>query len=214
MSLLVLHRVDDEPILATRASRIERTRFAALRTADEALRAAQSAAQTMRDDTDQLLAAREQEARQAGFERGVTEAMVAVMGTLETERRLRQLLGDQIADVVEQTVRGMLGDLGPRDVFARRVRQLIRTASATSHATLHVAPAQAHLAREAIADAAQAAGGELTWLSLYIDEQCADDTLVLETRVGFVDASIDLTLSAARDAIGRAIQRAASRLGL
>jgi hypothetical protein len=38
--------------------------------------------------------------------------------------------------------------------------------------------------------------------------------LVLETRVGFVDASIDLSLASARDLISRAVQGAASRLGL
>lgn len=214
MSFLVLHRLDGEPTITTRATRIERSRFEALHEAGGVLRAAQCAADAMREDSEHLLATQEEEARRTGYERGMAEAMVAVMGTLESERRLRQLLADRMADVVEQCVRGIVGDTGSREVFGQRVRQLLRSAPAGSNATLHVAPAQAHLAREAIAQAAAAAGGELTWLSLYVDEQCPSDALVLETQVGFIDARIELSLAAAREAIGRAVHGAASRLGL
>jgi type III secretion system HrpE/YscL family protein len=214
MSFLVLHRLDGEPIITTKATRIERSRFEALHEASGVLRAAQHAAEAMREDSEYLLATREEEARQAGYERGMAEAMVAVMGTLDSERRLRQLLADRMADVVEQCVRGIIGDPGSREVFGQRVRQLLRAAPAGSNATLHVAPAQAHLAREAITQVAAAAGGELTWLSLYVDEQCPSDALVLETQVGFIDARIELSLAAAREAISRAVQGAASRLGL
>ena len=83
-----------------------------------------------------------------------------------------------MADVVEQCVRGMLGDIGPREVFQQRVRHLLRNSPAGSNATLHVCPAKAHLAQAVIAEMATAAGGELSWLSIYSDEQCAPDTLV------------------------------------
>jgi type III secretion system HrpE/YscL family protein len=214
MSFMVLHRLDGEAIITASATRIERGRFDALQTAGGVLRAAQLAATALREDSEQLLAAREEEAREAGYAQGVSDAMVAVMGTLDTERRLRQLLADRMADVVEQCVRGMLGDIGPREVFQQRVRHLLRNSPAGSNATLHVCPAKAHLAQAVVAEMAAAAGGELSWLSIYSDEQCGPDTLVLETRVGFVDASIDLSLASARELISRAVQGAASRLGL
>jgi type III secretion system HrpE/YscL family protein len=217
MSFVVLHRIDGEPNIAVSATRIERKRFASLQSAAAVLGAAQTAAANLRDESEQLLAQQECQARETGFAQGLSDGMVAVLGTLETERRLRQLLADRMADVVEQCVRSLLGDIGPTDVFQQRVRHLLRNNPSGSNATLHVCPAQAHLAQAVLNEQAAtlaATGGELTWLTIYSDEQCAPDALVLETRVGFVDASIDLTLAHARDIISRAVQGAAMRMGM
>jgi type III secretion system HrpE/YscL family protein len=214
MSLLVLHRVDGDAAIAVRASRIERSRFETLKSASAVLQAAHDAAASLREESEQLLAEQEAQAREEGFSKGLADAMVAVMGTLDTERRLRQLLADRMADVVEQCVRSLLGDIGATEVFQQRVRHLLRNNPQGSRATLHVCPSQAHLAHAVIAEQAAAAGGELAWLAVHSDDQCAPDALVLETRVGFIDASIDLTLANARDVISRAVQGAAARMGL
>jgi type III secretion system HrpE/YscL family protein len=218
MSFLVLHRVagavQGDAAVAVRATRIERSRFETLKSASAVLQAAHAAADQLRAESEQVLAAQAMQAREAGFAKGEADAMVAVMGTLETERRLRQLLADRMADVVEQCVRSLLGDMGNTEVFQQRVRQLLRNNPQGSRATLHVCPAQAHLAHAVIAEQASMAGGELAWLTVHSDEQCAPDALVLETRVGFIDASVDLTLAQARDVISRAVQGAAARMGL
>ncbi len=214
MSFLVLHRVDGDPSILARASRIERSRFETLKSASQVLQVAHDAAQRLREESEEVLAAQAARAREEGHAQGMADAMVAVMGTLETERRLRQLLADRMADVVEQCVRSLLGEIGNTDVFQQRVRHLLRSNPQGSRATLHVFPAQAHLAHAVIAEQASAAGGELAWLTVHSDEQCAPDALVLETRVGFIDASIELTLANARDVISRAVQGAAARMGL
>ena len=214
MSLLVLHCLDNRPVLSASGTRIERGRFEALQSAAEVLRAAHTAAAELRDDSEQLLETQKAEARDAGYEQGLADAMVAVMGTLETERLLRQVLSDRMADVVEQCVRSMLGDIGPVEAFQRRVRHLLRGTPTGSRAILHVSPSQAHLVQALIAEQCAAAGGDLGWLTVSSDEQCSTDSLVLETKVGFTDASVELTLAGARDVISRAVQGAAARLGL
>jgi type III secretion system HrpE/YscL family protein len=214
MSLVILHRVDGQDIISASASRIERGRFESLRSAADVLRAAKLAAAALREDSERVLAAQAAEAREAGFQQGLADAMLAVMGTLETERRLRQLLADRLADVVEQCVRSMLGDVGDAATFKQRVRHLLRNNPSGARATLHVCPAQVPLAQAAVAELAQDDSDGLAWLTIFGDEQCAANALVLETRVGFVDASLELTLAQARDVIGRAVQGAAARLGL
>ncbi len=214
MSFLVLHHTEGEPSLVVRGARIERRRFNTLQKATQVMQVARDAAESLRQDSEALLAQEEAHARDAGYARGMADAMVAVMGTLETERRLRQLLADRMADVVEQCVRSLLGDAGPTEVFQQRVRQLLRSNPSGSRATLHVCPAQAHLAHAVLAEQAQAVGGDLAWLTVHSDEQCQADSLVLETRVGFIDASIDLTLAQARELISRAVLGAATRMGL
>jgi type III secretion system HrpE/YscL family protein len=214
VSFLVLHHTDGEPGLAVRGARIERRRFNTLQKATQVIQAAREAADSLREESEALLAQEQAQARDAGYARGLADAMVAVMGTLETERRLRQLLADRMADVVEQCVRSLLGDTGPTEVFQQRVRQLLRNNPSGSRATLHVCPAQAHLAHAVLAEQANAVGGDLAWLTVHSDEQCQLDALVLETRVGFIDASIDLTLAQARELISRAVLGAATRTGL
>ena len=179
-----------------------------------AYNAAKLAAAALREDSERVLAAQAAEAREAGFQQGLADAMVAVMGTLETERRLRQLLADRMADVVEQCVRSMLGDIGDAATFKQRVRHLLRNNPSGSRATLHVCPAQVPLAQAAIAELAPDDSDGLAWLTIFGDEQCAANALVLETRVGFVDAHLELTLAQARDVISRAVQGAAARIGL
>lgn len=212
MGFAVLHRHNDSTMLLS-GRRIERAAFQVLVSADRLLDEAAVAARALRDDVDQLVQAQRAEAHETGLREGRADGMLAVLGTLEVERRLRELLASRIADVVEQCVRNVLGDLGPVEVFQRRVRQLLRSGATGGAATLHVCPAQAHLAQAIVDEQAQVAGGELNWLTVFSDDHCARDSLVLETRVGFVDSSVELTLNAARDIISRAVVRATSQLG-
>ena len=212
MSFAVLHRHNDSTMLLS-GHRIERAAFQVLGSADRMLAEAAAAAQALHDDVDRMVQSQLAAAHETGLREGRADGVVAVLGTLEVERRLRELLASRIADVVEQCVRNLLGDMGPVEVFQRRVRQLLRSGAAGSAATLHVCPAQAHLAQAIVDEQAQVAGGDLNWLTVLSDDHCARDSLVLETRVGFVDSSIELTLNAARDIISRAVVRAASQLG-
>ena len=212
MSFAVLHRHNDNTMFLS-GRHIERGAFQVLLSADRVLDEADVAAQALRDDMDRMVQAQLAEAHAIGLREGRADGTLAVLGTLEVERRLRELLASRIADVVEQCVRNVLGDMGPVEVFQRRVRQLVRSGATGGAATLHVCPAQAHLAQAIVDEQAQVAGGALNWLTVFSDDHCARDSLVLETRVGFVDSSIELTLSAARDIISRAVARATSQLG-
>jgi type III secretion system HrpE/YscL family protein len=210
MTMAILHRHGQE-VLSLSGARVHKAAFEAITQADEVLRVAQEAARALREDTERVLSAQRAQAHAEGFQRGRAEGMVAVLGTLEVERRLRELLTTRIADVVEQCVRSMLGDIPPTEVFQRRVRQLIRQGGGSGAAKIHVYPAQAHLVHAVVAEQAQLAGGELQWLTVVSDDHCPRDFLVLETQVGFIDASMDLTLAGAKDIISRAVMRASTQ---
>jgi type III secretion system HrpE/YscL family protein len=214
MSLLVLDARRGLSVASEGGSRISGEVFAALRDADEVLRAAEYRAAVIRAEGEAAAAAQAAAARESGFAAGRADGVAAVLGTLEIERRLVQLLADRIAGVVEQTVRNVLGEFEPKELFARRVRHMLQTRTDTSAAAvLHVAPEQLHLAHEAVDELAKANGAEFTWLTLLGDEACAHDALVLETRSGFVDASIELSLKSARDIIAKAVTVATSNMG-
>jgi type III secretion system HrpE/YscL family protein len=211
MSLGLFHRTADREI-RMQGSRIERQAFTALREADALLHDATLVAQRIREEAEAAAQALLVQARSEGFAQGRLEGMQAVIGTLALEERLRVLLADRLAGIVEQCVKSLLGDMGFAEAFKQRTRQLLRSATPAGGVTLHVHPAQAPLAREVVAEMAREHGAELPWLRIHADDHCADNTLVLETQVGFIDANVELTLEAARHAIAQAFAQAEQQL--
>jgi type III secretion system HrpE/YscL family protein len=211
MTFAVLHTGAASTLLFS-GSRIEKQAFKELVASDELLCESQAAARTLLESVERTTAEQFERGREAGFEQGRSEGITAVLGTLEVERRMRDLLTGQIAALVEQCVRNILSEVGPEEVFRRRVLRLIRGGSAAGASKLHVNPGQAHLVHAMLASHTQDIGAEMSWLAVLSDESCARDTLVLETQVGFVDASLDLTLAGVSDIIGRAVDRATALL--
>ncbi len=211
MSFAVLHTGEASTLLFG-GSRIEKNAFKELVASDELLSQAQSAAQALLDSVETTTAEQFERGREAGFEQGRADGIIAVLGTLEIERRMRELLTGQISALVEQCVRNILSEVGPEEVFRRRVVRMVRGGSAGGASKLHVNPGQAHLVHAMLASHENEIGSDMTWLSVLSDESCARDTLVLETQVGFVDASLDLTLAGVSDIISRAVDRATALL--
>jgi type III secretion system HrpE/YscL family protein len=211
MTFALLHTGQESTLLFS-GSRIEKNAFKELVASDELLCEAQAAAQNLLNNVERTTAEEFERGREAGFEQGRSEGIIAVLGTLEVERRMRDLLTGQISALVEQCVRNILSEVGPEEVFRRRVMRLIRGGSSASASKLHVNPGQAHLVHAMLASHTKDVGGDMSWLSILSDESCARDTLVLETQVGFVDASLDLTLAGVSDIIGRAVDRATAML--
>ncbi len=211
MSLGVLHLVNADSLLLGSA-RIERGVFRQLKSCEELLLAAQDAAVTITQTAQAEAAELHAKSQQQGYERGRSDGLMSVLATLEVERRLRELLTDRLAALVEHCVRSILADFGPDEVFRRRMLQLIRTGAPGGAAKLHVCPTQTAVVHKVLAQQEQLSGSDLSWLTVVSNETCATDTLVLETQVGFVDASLELTLNGVSEIINKAVQRAAAQL--
>jgi type III secretion protein L len=215
MSLSFLHRQGGHA-LAFSGGLIERAAFQPLQDASEVLRQAEHYAQEKTAQADEAFESQRLQGYERGFASGKNDGVMAVLRTLEVEQRSRELLAGRMADVVEQCIRNMLGDIGPAEVFRRRVQHLVRTAPGgapgSAPAVLHVCPSQAHVAQAVVAELAHSSAAPLSWLTVVSDDHCAPHVLVLETQVGFVDASIELTIQGVRDLIGRALTQASAQV--
>lgn len=211
MTFAVLH-ADQARSLLFAGARIERQAFKELVASDELLLEAQAAAQALLESAQRTTSEQFERGREEGFAQGRSEGIIAVLGTLEVERRMRDLLTGQIAALVEQCVRNILSEVGPEEVFRRRVMRLIRGGASAGASKLHVNPGQVHLVHAMLATHTKDIGADMSWLAVLSDESCARDTLVLETQVGFVDASLDVTLAGVSEIIGRAVDRATALL--
>ncbi len=215
MTLGVLYKAaspDAAPTLLFDGARLPRGSFHALRLADSVLREAEAAAAQLREQTAEVLDAQKLEARAQGLAQGRADGMVAVLGTLEVERRMRELLAGRLADVVEHCVRSVLGDLGPQALLRQRVLHLVRTAATPGAATLSVCPEQLAQAQVAVAELGETMGGDVAALVVVSDARCAFDTLLLETKVGFIETSLEVTLQDTRDIVLRALAHATQQL--
>lgn len=213
MSLLYF-RSSERSLAVSSPSLIKRGVLERLVDVDELLLDADAIATSLREsarqDAEDALAV----AREEGFRRGREEGLVAILGTLEIERRMLDLLADRIGRVVEQCIRSMVGQVGLAELFGARIQHAVSTLTPDGQATLHVAPGQAHLAQEALAQLAARSGGDLRWISVRVDERCPADEFVIETPLGFIDARLKATLDDARRIIEQAIRRAGDRLPL
>ena len=211
MALLLL-KADPKAVLVASDAVIRRDAFSRLHDVDALLKEAQAAAQELlrnaREDADAVRTA----AYEEGLCRGHEAAIIAVLGTLDVERRMMDLLADRIGKVVEQCIRSLIGQMAATELFQSRIRHAVSTLVPEGQAVLHVAPGQAHIAQEALARLTERTGADLRWITIRVDEHCPEDEFVIETQVGFVDARLSTTIADARRIIEQAIRRAAERL--
>jgi hypothetical protein len=218
MSLGLLYKAElagAPPTLQFGGPRIPRETFQTLRRADEMLREAEAAATRLREQTAALLGAQRQQAHNEGFARGRNEALAAVLGTLEVERRLRELLSHRLADIVEHCVRSLVGELGEAELLRRRILHLLRTGGAgESNGETPERGATLYLHSELLAQlrplltTATPEDAPLADLLLVADERRPRESLLLELRTGFVESDFTLTLQEARTLVQQAVQEA------
>lgn len=212
MSFGVLHRHAQGELWFS-GSRISHRAFEQLRDADALLQRARAEAEALREQARQDVQQQFEEARKAGLQAGRAEALGAILGSIEIETQLRELLADRLADLVEQCLRALLGEIGASEVLRQRARYLLRHAAPGQGVTLHAHPAQASAVRDAVTELLEKQGEALHWLRVQGNENCALDSLVLETQVGFVDSSVSLTMQGLREVIVQAVRRAHGQLG-
>jgi flagellar biosynthesis/type III secretory pathway protein FliH len=208
VSLTFLKR-DPSTVLAVAGTRIDRNAFRLLGSAEALWAESADSVARIRQVAEVDAAMLREQARQQGFEQGRAEGLACVLGSLEIERGMRTLLSDRIVALVEHCLRNMLGSFDDIELFRLRIRHLVKTSRPTGGARLRVCPSQAHLAAAAVAELVPSSGGESSWLTVVPDDACGPDALVLETSVGFVDASLELTLEGVRDILRRAMGVAA-----
>jgi type III secretion system HrpE/YscL family protein len=209
---LTLVKRDGSMALAVTGGRIDRSAFRLLGSAEALWAEAAESAARMRLVAESEAAVLREQGRQQGFAQGRAEGIASVLGTLEIEAGVRALLSERVVALVEHCLRNMLGSFDDAELFRLRIRQLARTSRLAGGARLRVCPSQAHLAAAAVAELVPSSGAETAWLTVVPDDVCEPDALVLETSVGFVDASLELTLEGVRDILRRSMGVAADGL--
>jgi flagellar biosynthesis/type III secretory pathway protein FliH len=192
--------------------RIPRQVFSALSDCDAALEAAHDAASRLREQAAGGIAAEREAARREGYEAGREAGLASVIAVADWQQRVAERMTDRLADLVEQTLRAVLGQLDPAVVQRARLLQLLAAARTAqgSAAVLNVHPAQLHQLQSVLAQAAlqaQATGATLPAYELRADDRCERDVFVLETPSAFIESRVELPLSRVRSLIFAAVEQ-------
>ncbi len=218
-------------------TRIPRETLRAMNLADNIVKEAEAAAAQLREHGQATVEAQKRLGYSHGFAQGHARAFVAVLGTMEIERRLRELLSHRLADIVEHCLRSLLGDMGESQLMRQRITHLLASAGASAgagtpaaapgapaapagsvpaplgSATLYVGPEQFTLAQRIVAEFSHGAPGHIAGLNVVLDERRAPDALLLETKVCFIDSNLTLTLQEMRSMVQYALAHALQVMG-
>jgi type III secretion system HrpE/YscL family protein len=204
VSLCVLHDEQDGRLLLG-SRQLSPDQFALLQSAQSVLAAARHEASLMRAQTEQLRDMHRREGFAEGHAQGRLEGVAAVLGNVALASRMQALLAEQLADIVTQCLHSLLGSQPAETLFAHRVRQVVIQAAPSGQARLLVHPRQAAQAQEVLAELRREHGWLPENMRVHADERCTPGLITLETQVGFVDASVELTLQSARQALSQAL---------
>lgn len=213
-------------------ARIPRETLQAMHLADNVVRETEAAMAQLQAHGRAAVEAQTQQGFAQGYQQGHARATISVLGTLEMERRLRDLLSHRLADIVEHALRSLLGEIGEPQLMRQRITHLLASAgtgtagpaistptaagsppASLGTATLYVGPEQYALAQKIVAEFSQGGSGNIAGLTVVLDERRAPDALLLETKVCFVDSNLTLTLEDMRNMVRYALAHALQVLG-
>lgn len=135
-----------------------------------------------------------------GMARGKRELAVAMAET--TARMEAAFLGleTRIVATVMQTLEGMLGVLGPREVLERQVRRVLQSAGTEPRLRLRV-PASAYDLANALVPEISADFPHVDFIDVVKDPGLTDGSCLLMTEYGVVDGSLGTLLDAVREGL-------------
>ncbi|MDF2377669.1 MAG: HrpE/YscL family type III secretion apparatus protein [Verrucomicrobiales bacterium] len=174
--------------------------YAALVEAEGLIEAARAEAERIRREAEEEYAKRRAEGYEAGLEKGkaeIAERMVDYMG--RSAAYFSKVEGVLI-DVVMRAARRVIGEFDQKEVVERVVRRALEATRNEGHVTVRVAPALADDLKSRIGDIL---GGfpKVEFLEVVPDGRVPEGGCILETELGFVDASLETQFKAIEKAL-------------
>lgn len=201
--MLKLNRLDNLQ-LEPGAKIVRAAEFQTLLDADAIIAAAEAEAARIRDEA----RAEYQREKERGYADGLVE------GRLEMAEKMIDSVGHavdyfsgletKVVELVLKALKRILGELDARERVVHVVRTALAVARTQPRVTLRVAPADAEIARERLAEITQPYP-EIHYVEVVADSRLAPAACILETDMGVIDASLDLQLAAIEKSLARSL---------
>lgn len=147
--------------------------------------------------------------KQQGYQDGLAE------GRIQTAEQMVSTVGktveyfsgieEKVADIVENALKKILGEMEDRSVVLKVVRNALAVVRNQSTVTLRVCPDEATHVEAHLSDLLGQYAG-ISFLEITPDPRLQKGGCILETEIGVVDASVDVQLEAICEALRRSIK--------
>jgi len=170
-----------------------------LRTAEEAVAAAQGQAEQIVGQAQAIYDAE----KRRGYEEGREEArMEQAEQMIENVARNVEYFGrveGRMVDLVMQAVQKIIDDFDDRDKVMMTVRNVLSVVRNQKQMTLRLAPNQVEVVQSRVNDLLAGYPG-IGYLDIVADSRLVADACILESDIGLVEASIETQMRALREA--------------
>jgi type III secretion protein L len=145
-------------------------------------------------------------ARKDGYDKGVEEAKheIALQMVEDVGRRVAYLssVEDKLVSILLSALDQILGEMDQREVVAKVLKNALNVLRGQTAVTIRVAPDKSAYVNERL-DELHKTYPEMTILQVRPDAALSGTACILESEVGVVDASLDVQLTAIREAFER-----------
>ena len=174
--------------------------YAAVVEAEGLVEAARAEADIIRREAAEEYAKRKEEGYHAGLEQGKGEIAERMVEYMARSAAYFSKVEELLIDVVMRAARRVIGEFDQKELVERVVKRALEATRNEGHVTVRVAPALADHLKSRIGDLL----GEFPrvgFLEVVPDGRVPEGGCILETELGFVDASLETQFKAIEKAL-------------
>ena len=149
---------------------------------------------------------KKEEGYQDGLEEGKLEHAEKMMETIISSVEFIESIESTLVSVVNQSIRKIIGDMGDKERIVAIVRNALNVVRGQQKVTVRVAPADEAAVLEAMAGMT-ASSSSSSFMTVIADARLEQDSCIIESELGVVDASLSTQLKALENAFKSKIQQ-------
>ena len=149
---------------------------------------------------------KKREGYQDGLEEGKLEHAEKMMETIISSVEFIEGIESTLVSVVNQSIRKIIGDMGDKERIVAIVRNALNVVRGQQKVTVRVAPADEAAVLEAMAGMTASSSGS-SFMTVIADARLEQDSCIIESELGVVDASLSTQLRALENAFKSKIQQ-------
>jgi type III secretion protein L len=164
--------------------------------------AAKAEAESILQEAKETKKAEEERGYEAGMETGKQEIANVMMDFVTKSANSFSKLENDVTDVVKMALRKIIGKLDKMELITSVVKNSLQKVKTQKQATLKVAPTEAQVLRDRIADLTRDTP-MLEFLDICADAHLQPGSCIIETELGVIDASVPVQLEAVENALAK-----------
>ncbi|MDR1433184.1 MAG: HrpE/YscL family type III secretion apparatus protein [Puniceicoccales bacterium] len=192
--------LDGRAVLSSAKSKCDEILLEASRRRDEIISAANRKAKEIEEEAVQSKKREEKRGYNDGVASGKHEISNVMMDFVTKSANSFSKLEKDVTEVVKMALRKIIGKIDKTELIVNVVKNSLQKIKLQKQATLKVAPSEAQILRDRIAEITEG-NPVLQFLEVLADAHLQPGSCVIETELGVIDASVNVQLESIESAL-------------